>query len=81
MPKPYIEEEECVRCGICVDMCPIEPKIVDWQNNDQNNIPIYASDTASIGKLNACMAENEKRETVDTDTYEYVGCNYRGYNA
>jgi uncharacterized protein (DUF362 family)/Pyruvate/2-oxoacid:ferredoxin oxidoreductase delta subunit len=44
MPKPYIVEEKCVRCGVCVEMCPIEPKVVDWHNNDRNTAPSYDYD-------------------------------------
>lgn len=41
MPKPYIVEEKCVRCGVCVDMCPIEPKVVDWHDGDVSHAPTY----------------------------------------
>lgn len=41
VPKPYIVEENCLRCGVCVDMCPIVPKAVDWQNNDKRHAPAY----------------------------------------
>jgi NAD-dependent dihydropyrimidine dehydrogenase PreA subunit len=44
MARPYIVEEKCVRCGECVDMCPMEPKVVHWQNNDQSRPPVYDYD-------------------------------------
>jgi len=44
LSRPYIVEEKCVRCGLCVDMCPMEPKVVDWHDNDQSNAPTYEYD-------------------------------------
>lgn len=38
-PKLYILDEDCIKCGICVNMCPVEPKAVDW--HDGNNPPSY----------------------------------------
>ena len=29
-PRPVIDHELCVRCGICVKVCPTNPKSVDW---------------------------------------------------
>lgn len=41
VPSPYIVEEKCQRCGVCVDMCPIVPKVVDWHDNDRTHPPTY----------------------------------------
>ncbi len=30
VPKPYVVEERCTRCGTCVKVCPVEPKAIDW---------------------------------------------------
>jgi Pyruvate/2-oxoacid:ferredoxin oxidoreductase delta subunit len=30
VPRPYIETEKCVKCGVCVLMCPVNPKAVHW---------------------------------------------------
>ncbi len=36
VPGPYIVEEKYIRCGVCVDMCPIVPEVVDWHDNDKS---------------------------------------------
>lgn len=30
--KPYIEGSRCIRCGICVNSCPVPEKAVDFKN-------------------------------------------------
>ncbi|MPM78159.1 NAD(P)H-quinone oxidoreductase subunit I, chloroplastic [bioreactor metagenome] len=40
-PRPYILAERCVRCGICVKMCPVTPKAVDWHDGNKQNPPSY----------------------------------------
>jgi uncharacterized protein (DUF362 family)/NAD-dependent dihydropyrimidine dehydrogenase PreA subunit len=40
-PRPYIVAERCVRCGICVKMCPVTPKAVDWHDGNKQNPPGY----------------------------------------
>ena len=43
-PRPYILAERCVRCGICVNMCPVTPKAVDWHDGNKDNPPSYQYD-------------------------------------
>lgn len=43
-PRPYIVGERCVRCGICVKMCPVTPKAVDWHDGNKSNPPSYNYD-------------------------------------
>ena len=43
-PRPYIVEADCVKCGICVSMCPVEPKAVDWHDGNKNKAPSYKYD-------------------------------------
>ena len=38
--KPYIEPDKCVRCGICVNSCPVPGKAVDFRNG-KNHSPVY----------------------------------------
>ncbi len=39
-PKPVIDKTKCNLCGTCVDMCPVEPKAVDW-GKDEYHPPEY----------------------------------------
>ncbi len=43
-PRPYIMEERCVRCGVCVNLCPVTPKAVDWHDGNKKNPPSYQYD-------------------------------------
>ena len=38
--KPYIEADKCVRCGICVNSCPVPGKAVDFRNGKKQP-PVY----------------------------------------
>lgn len=41
VPKPFINHVKCKNCGICVKMCPVEPKAVNWHNGDRKNKPSH----------------------------------------
>lgn len=45
VPKPVIESHKCVKCGVCVLMCPVNPKAVNWsfqdEQEDRSKPPIY----------------------------------------
>ena len=38
--KPYIEADKCVRCGICVQSCPVSGKAVDFRKG-KGKPPVY----------------------------------------
>ena len=38
--KPYIETDKCVRCGICVQSCPVPGKSVDFRKG-KDKPPVY----------------------------------------
>jgi len=43
-PKPYIDSNKCIKCGICVNMCPVNPKAVGWYDGNKENPPTYVYD-------------------------------------
>lgn len=45
--RPVIDKAKCTSCGTCVKMCPVEPKAVDWHNDDNTKPPIH--------KYNGCI--------------------------
>lgn len=38
--KPYIDTEKCIRCGICVQSCPVDGKAVDFSEGKEKP-PVY----------------------------------------
>ena len=38
--KPYIENDKCVHCGICVQSCPVPGKAVDFRKG-KDKPPVY----------------------------------------
>jgi uncharacterized protein (DUF362 family)/Pyruvate/2-oxoacid:ferredoxin oxidoreductase delta subunit len=47
LPRPKINSNKCVKCGICVNMCPVNPKAVNWHDGIKSNVPTY--------KYNRCI--------------------------
>ena len=41
IPRPVINVEKCVACGMCVTICPTEPKSVDWVAGDRQRPPTH----------------------------------------
>lgn len=41
VPKPCILSDKCVKCGVCVNVCPVTPKAVDWHDGNKRNAPTY----------------------------------------
>lgn len=39
--RPVIEPQECIHCGICVQMCPVKPAVVHWATEDRDVPPVY----------------------------------------
>jgi uncharacterized protein (DUF362 family)/NAD-dependent dihydropyrimidine dehydrogenase PreA subunit len=44
MPTPYIVEDLCKKCGVCIEMCPAEGKAVNWLDGDKSMPPVYDYD-------------------------------------
>ncbi len=41
VPKPVINEAGCIKCGVCIKVCPVTPKVLDWDNGDDSKPPVY----------------------------------------
>lgn len=41
VPKPAITKSKCAKCGVCIQICPVNPKAVAWRSGNQNNPPSY----------------------------------------
>ena len=41
VPKPVINGEKCVKCGVCIEACPAEPKALDWSTEGKKAPPQY----------------------------------------
>ncbi|MBK5252464.1 MAG: DUF362 domain-containing protein [Peptostreptococcaceae bacterium] len=39
--KPFINESDCIRCGVCVDACPVDGKALAFKDGDRSNPPVY----------------------------------------
>ncbi len=39
--KPYIISQKCIKCGVCVNMCPVPEKAVNWKKGDKSQVPVY----------------------------------------
>jgi len=42
--RPVIDGAKCTICGMCVKMCPVDPKAVDWQKGDEKKPPAHNYD-------------------------------------
>jgi len=40
-PRPVIQRDRCVRCGTCVEVCPVEPKALGWIGAKGEEVPSY----------------------------------------
>ena len=42
--RPAIDKARCTICGTCVQMCPVDPKAVNWHSGDKGRPPTYKYD-------------------------------------
>lgn len=46
--RPEIQEDECIHCGICVQVCPVTPKALQWtgpgEGEERCEPPVYNYD-------------------------------------
>jgi len=41
VPKPVIDGAKCIKCGVCIDACPAEPKALHWGPEGKSAPPRY----------------------------------------
>jgi Pyruvate/2-oxoacid:ferredoxin oxidoreductase delta subunit len=41
VPKPTIKKNKCIHCGLCLEMCPVNPKALYWVNGDTSKPPAH----------------------------------------
>lgn len=39
--KPVINSEKCFQCGVCTEVCPVNPKALAWTDPDHKKPPAY----------------------------------------
>lgn len=39
--KPLMEKGKCKKCGICINVCPVKPKAIDWNSSNKTEPPVY----------------------------------------
>ena len=44
VPRPVIDPDKCVRCGMCVSSCPVPGKALRFRNGDRDRPPEYHYD-------------------------------------
>jgi len=42
--RPVIDTPKCIKCGICVQMCPVKPPAVHWRDDERLIAPLYDYD-------------------------------------
>lgn len=41
IPKPVIDKSKCIKCGVCINVCPVKPYALNWQDQDKSRSPAY----------------------------------------
>ncbi len=41
VPKPVLSKTRCIKCGRCIDICPVEPKALQWKDNKRKTQPSH----------------------------------------
>jgi len=63
--KPFIEESKCIRCGVCVEACPVQGKALEFKKGDRSNPPVY--DYKKCIRCYCCQ-EMCPKEAIDVKT-------------
>ena len=41
IPKPIINKLKCVKCGVCINICPVKPEALNWSDQSKSKPPAY----------------------------------------
>lgn len=41
VPKPVINTSSCEKCGVCIEVCPVEGNAVNWREGIKNTVPVH----------------------------------------
>jgi uncharacterized protein (DUF362 family)/NAD-dependent dihydropyrimidine dehydrogenase PreA subunit len=44
LPKPVIKNKLCIKCGVCIDACPVPGKALNFPGKDKKKPPKYSYD-------------------------------------
>ena len=44
VPRPVILSQTCTKCGTCVEVCPVSPKAVQFEDGDRSRSPVHHYD-------------------------------------
>jgi len=44
VPRPTVLPKACTRCGTCVEVCPVSPKAVRFEDGDRSSVPSHRYD-------------------------------------
>ncbi len=44
VPRPVVLPQKCTKCGTCVEVCPVSPKAVRFENGDRSRSPVHHYD-------------------------------------
>lgn len=39
--RAVLDKDKCTRCGLCVQVCPVQPKALDWHDGNKKKPPSY----------------------------------------
>ena len=63
--RPVIQEDICKKCGVCIEVCPVDGKAVNWLHGDHSKAPVYNYDTCIRCY---CCQEMCPYDVIDTKT-------------
>ena len=43
-PRPVVDQGKCTRCGTCFEVCPVDPKAIQWDAADEAGFPRHDYD-------------------------------------